>query len=55
MGDEKPNKWIPKGDTATVISGFLIVSGVILAALQVPYNEGLIFAGVGFLLGRKTS
>lgn len=40
---------IPKGDMATVIAGFVIVSGVILTALQMPASEIMIGAGIGWL------
>ena len=40
---------IPKGDMATVISGFIIVSGVVLIALQYPASELMIGAGIGYL------
>jgi len=45
-----PNKYIPKGDTATVISAFIIVSGIILTAANLPASELMIGAGIGFLL-----
>ena len=40
---------IPKGDMATVIAGFIIVSGVVLTALQMPASEIMIGAGIGYL------
>lgn len=50
MSSDKPqNRWIPKGDTATVIAGFVIVSGVVLLALAMPASELIIGAGIGYL------
>ena len=49
MTETKPNRFIPKGDTATVVSAFIVISGVVLAALAIPFSEFLIGAGVGFL------
>lgn len=40
---------IPKGDMATIIAGFVIVSGVILTALAYPASELMIGAGIGYL------
>jgi len=40
---------VPKGDMATVIAGFIIVSGVVLTALQMPASELMIGAGIGYL------
>ena len=40
---------IPKGDMATVIAAFVIVSGVILTALAYPASEIMIGAGIGWL------
>jgi len=51
---KKNNKWIPKGDTATVIAGFVIVSGVILTALELPASELMIGAGIGYLFKTVT-
>jgi len=49
MSAKTTNKWIPKGDTATVIAGFVIVSGVVLLALAMPASELIIGAGIGYL------
>jgi len=50
MSDEqRKNKWIPKGDVATVVAAFAVVSGVILTAAELPFSELIIGAGIGFL------
>jgi len=43
------NTYIPKGDTATITAAFIVISGVILTALQVPASEIMIGAGLGWL------
>ena len=43
------NTYIPKGDTATVVAAFIVVSGVVLTAIQVPASEIMIGAGLGWL------
>ena len=53
--NEKKNKFIPKGDTATVVSAFIVVSGVVLTALQVPFSEILLGAGIGYLFKSVTT
>ena len=49
MSEQIRNKWIPKGDTATVIAAFAVASGIVLTALQMPASELIIGAGIGFL------
>jgi len=44
------NRFIPRGDTATLVSAFIVVSGIILTALSMPASELIIGAGIGFLL-----
>jgi len=41
--------YIPKGDVADVVSGFVVVSGVILTAISMPASEIIIGAGLGYL------
>ena len=48
------NAFIPKGDTATAISAFIIVAGVVGMALQFPTSEFITGAGVGFLFKTVT-
>ena len=43
------NSIIPKSDMATIVSGFVVVSGVVLTALQYPASELIIGAGIGYL------
>ena len=40
---------IEKSDMATIVSGFVVVSGVVLGALSMPYSELIIGAGIGYL------
>ena len=40
---------IPKSDMATIVSGFVVVSGVVLTAFQYPASELIIGAGIGYL------
>ena len=50
MSTEQPkNKWVPKGDTATVVSAFVVVSGVIGIFAGLPTSELITGAGIGFL------
>jgi len=46
------NRWVPKGDAQTLVAVFVIVSGVVLTAIQVPASEIIIGAGIGYLFGR---
>jgi len=51
MSTEPPkNRFVPRGDAATLVSAFIVVSGVILTALSMPASELIIGAGIGFLL-----
>ena len=43
------NSIIPKSDMATIVSGFVVVSGVVLTALSYPASELIIGAGIGYL------
>lgn len=43
------NKFIPKGDTATVVSAFVVVAGVVAYAFSYPNSEVIIGAALGFL------
>jgi hypothetical protein len=47
--EPRRNKFIPKGDTATVVSAFVVVSGVILMAFEYPTSQIILGAGLGFL------
>ncbi len=49
MSETPRNRYIPKGDTATVIAAFAVASGIVLTALQMPASELIIGAGIGFL------
>lgn len=50
MSDQqKRNRLIPKGDTATVISAFVVIAGVIGIAFEYPTSEIILGAGLGFL------
>jgi len=52
------NKFIPKGDTATVVSAFVVVAGVVAYAFSYPNSEVIIGAALGFLFrgaGTKTT
>ena len=52
MSVETKNKIIPKGDTATVVSAFIVITGVVLTAFSMPASEIIIGAGLGFLFLR---
>lgn len=47
--ENRRNRFIPKGDTATVVSAFVVVSGVILMAFEYPTSQIILGAGLGFL------
>jgi len=47
--EPRRNRFIPKGDTATVVSAFVVVSGVILMAFEYPTSQIILGAGLGFL------
>jgi len=47
--EDRRNRFIPKGDTATVVSAFVVVSGVILMAFEYPTSQIILGAGLGFL------
>ena len=50
------NKFIPKGDTATVVSAFVVIAGVVAYAFSYPNSEVIIGAALGFLFrGAGTS
>ena len=51
MSSENPtrNQLIPKGDTATIISAFVVVAGVVGMALEFPTSEIILGAAIGFL------
>ena len=43
----KTNKFIPKGDTATVVSAFVVIAGVVAYAFSYPNSEVIIGAALG--------
>lgn len=45
---------IPKADMATIVSGFVVVSGVVLTAFNMPASELIIGAGIGYLFKTVT-
>jgi len=49
MSEVSKNRWIPKGDVATIVAGFAVISGIVLTALSYPASELIIGAGIGFL------
>lgn len=48
MGTE----WFSKTNTATVVAAFVVISGVVLTAIESPVSELMIGAGVGYLFGK---
>jgi len=46
MSEQTKNKWVPKGDVATVVAAFAVVSGVVLTAAPLPFSELIIGAGI---------
>jgi len=57
MTENKTSALISKTDMATIVSGFIVVSGVVLKALGLVTDDIIIGGGLGFLFGvtaRKT-